>query len=323
MKKYLLSLLLICVWFISFCSAWTFVYNTHIDLWTINSSSALFPLIQVPFDWALNWWNYTVNCIISNFSWWNSPYFDYLQYRAVNYGYNWTSLGLWNRYCYWESSNILSSWFSCSMSEYFVWFYTTTAAWNWSNSSFDLSCTFVWDTIKNSVSCDPQYTSEECQTEYSLVPSSDLSSCNSNLSGCMTNLDNYASSLNTCSSNLNNCNTSLSSCMSSNCPVSSWNISWSSLFINNIQHLGAPIIDITIPEEFDWDYVSTDEEFILDIEWYNVDTEYMDWIITTQTTLPNEIDFNNLISSVIPLFIPWLVVILFLYFIFRFIKKIF
>lgn len=103
--------------------------------------------------------------------------------------------------------------------------------------------------------------------------------------------------------------------------IESWN--WSALFINDIQHVSAPLINITIPEEFDRNYTWNDEEFDLSISWYNVDTEYIDWLIRTQTTLPNSTDFNNTVSWLIPLFVPWLVIILLIYFIFRFIKKIF
>lgn len=113
------------------------------------------------------------------------------------------------------------------------------------------------------------------------------------------------------------------------CPIYTWNEesswNWSALYINDIQHIWAPLINITIPEEFDWDYIYTWnwDEFDLDIKWYNVDTAYIDWIITTQKTLPNNTDFSNIISGLIPLFIPWLVIIACLYFIFRFIKKVF
>ena len=103
--------------------------------------------------------------------------------------------------------------------------------------------------------------------------------------------------------------------------IGSWN--WSSLYINDIQHESAPLINLTIPEEFEWDYTNENDEFNLWISWYNVDTEYIDWIIRNQTTLPNKTDFNNTISWLIPLFVPWLVIIASLYFIFRFIKKIF
>lgn len=101
----------------------------------------------------------------------------------------------------------------------------------------------------------------------------------------------------------------------------SWN--WSELFINEIQHPSAPIINITIPEEFDWSYTWNDETYDVSISWYNVDTQYIDWIIRNQTTLPNDVDFNNIVKFLLPAFVPWLVIILFLVFVFRFLKKIF
>ena len=135
----------------------------------------------------------------------------------------------------------------------------------------------------------PWWTSSQCQSEYNLIP---INSVDTNY--CVEN-------------NL--------------CPTSE--NSWSALYINDIQHEGAWIINITIPEEYDWDYTWNEEEFNLDIIGYNVDTDYIEWIITNQTTKPNQTDLNNIITWVIPLFIPWLVIILFIYFVFRFLKKIF
>lgn len=111
-------------------------------------------------------------------------------------------------------------------------------------------------------------------------------------------------------------------CVSNNlCPTSE--NSRSALYINDIQHEGAWTINITIPEEYDWDYTNENDEFNLDIIGYNLDTDYIEWIISNQTTKPNQTDLNNIISWVIPLFIPWLVIILFIYFVFKFLKKIF
>ena len=186
-------------------------------------------------------------------------------------------------------------------------------------------------------SCEEQYTSEECQSVYGLVSSwvlnacqSSLSNCQSSLSGCQSSLSNcqsslswYSNTLSNCSNNLNTCNVSLSNCLSANCPFNTWDVQWSALFINDIQHIWAPLINITIPEEFEWNYTWSNDEFDLDVVWYNVDTEYIDWIIRTQKTTPDSYDFNNIVSNLIPLFVPWLVIVLFLWFIFRFIKKIF
>lgn len=104
---------------------------------------------------------------------------------------------------------------------------------------------------------------------------------------------------------------------------STWDISWSSLYINEIQHLSSENINITIPEEISWDYTGDEENFELVINGYNVDSEYIEWIINTQKEIPNEIDFNNTVSVLLPLFVPGLVLILFIYFVFRLLKKIF
>ena len=104
------------------------------------------------------------------------------------------------------------------------------------------------------------------------------------------------------------------------CPVPS---NFSQLFINDIEHESAPLINVSIPEEFEWDSSIDSWQFNLDVVGYNVDTEYIDWIIRTQKTTPNSTDFNNIVSVLFPLLVPGLVIILFIYFIFRFIKKVF
>lgn len=107
------------------------------------------------------------------------------------------------------------------------------------------------------------------------------------------------------------------------CPVNE-NPDWSAVYVNEIQHIWWPTINITIPEEYAWDYnYWNDSGLNIVISGFNVDYEYMDNVINTQKTLPNDIDFNNIVSSIVPLFVPWIVIIFFLYFVFKFIKKIF
>lgn len=144
----------------------------------------------------------------------------------------------------------------------------------------------------------PITSSLDCQIEYNLIP---ISSVDQNY--CVSNW----------------------LCPSSNCSwnVNTWDIQWSALYINQIQHVSAPVINIDIPEEISRDYESDDEEFNLTIWGYNVDTEYIEWVINLQNSKPNQVDLNYIIQVIIPLFVPWLVVILFIYFVFRFIKKIF
>ena len=105
--------------------------------------------------------------------------------------------------------------------------------------------------------------------------------------------------------------------------VNSWDISWSSLYINDIQHISSENIIITIPSEISWDYTWDDTNFELTISWYNVDPEYIEWVINSQNALPTKDDLNNIVSYLIPLFVPWLIIILFIYFVFKLIKKVF
>jgi len=106
------------------------------------------------------------------------------------------------------------------------------------------------------------------------------------------------------------------------CAELSWD-NWSALYINDIQHESAWVINVNIPWEIDWDYTNEDNEFNLDVIWYNVDTDYIEDIIGIQTTKPNKTDLNNIITWILPLFVPWLVIILFVYFVFKLIKKLF
>ena len=105
--------------------------------------------------------------------------------------------------------------------------------------------------------------------------------------------------------------------------VDTGDVSWSALYIDEIQHVSAPVINISIPEEISWDYTWNDEEFNIVVNGYNVSGGYIQSIIDIQNATPNEEDFNNLVSNVLPLFVPWLFVVLFIYFVFRFVKKVF
>ena len=102
--------------------------------------------------------------------------------------------------------------------------------------------------------------------------------------------------------------------------IITWDIQWSALYINQIQHVSAPVINIDIPEEFNWDYTNEDDEFNLSIEWYNVDTEYIDWIIRTQNYKPTTEDFTNLVWMLTP-YSKYLLFLLFIFIIWAWLKK--
>lgn len=187
-----------------------------------------------------------------------------------------------------------------------------TFSYNSANSSYS-----VWGSSSNPI--------------YTFSPSSTLLNCSSNLTACNRDLSTMSWNWNSCKTayntlswNYNSCLWELNSCMSNSWSNCSWTwTNWSALYINNIQHLGKPIINIAIPEEISWDYVSTGDIFDLSVVGYNVDPDYIEWIINLQNTKPTEEDFNKLVSEVVPLLVPGLFIIAFLYFAFRFIKKVF
>ena len=127
-------------------------------------------------------------------------------------------------------------------------------------------------------------------------------------------------SLNNCSNNLSTCQLSLSSCLSANCPTNTWDVSRSALYINDIQHLWKPIINITIPEEIDWDYINSWDSFDLDVVWYNVDYEAMSETLSVQKYRPTSEDFTRVVSILAP-YMKILLFLLFAYIVIKRLKK--
>lgn len=198
--------------------------------------------------------------------------------------------------------NWWSEWYACWFwhTIYFSTNYNCTFYIYWVNSTnyTKAQCKSTYWLIESS-ECSVM-SSLECQTEYSLIPVSSVD-------------QNYCTTNNLCPV--------CEECQE--CPVFTWTVS--SLYINDILHVGSPLIYLFIPEEIGWDYYYTQwwTQMTIDIEWYNVDYDKIEDIITVQNYKPNSEDFSSLISNVVPLFVPWLCIILLLYFIFRFIKKIF
>ena len=191
-----------------------------------------------------------------------------------------------------DNSNRTTLWFSSQI--------CTTAKTFYIKSSGSSSAVYsLYFTKSDSIFDWLKMTSLECQTEYNLIPISSVD-------------ENYCTTNNLCPS---------SECPV--CPVWTWWVS--SVYINDILHVGSPFIYMNIPEEIDWDYAYTQwwTNMNIDIVWYNQDPDKINGIITIQNYKPNSQDFTSLVSNAIPLFVPWLCIILLLYFIFRFIKKIF
>lgn len=146
-------------------------------------------------------------------------------------------------------------------------------------------------------SCPPQLTSEQCQSEYNLIPISSI-----NQDYCINN--NY-------------------------CPVvNTWDIEcpweWQSrLLINWIDQDSSNVYQVNIPDYLSYDYVHySDEVSDLNIEWYNEDQDYINWIIDTQNYKPTSEDFTSVFMNIIP-YMKIIIFILFLMLVWKMLKKVF
>ena len=279
--KFLGALFIWLIWLISF---W---YTARVYVWWVcdnTADSQLWWKVCNYYTWSSfdnSYWIY-LNCISTEWNAW-----------ILFVNSNNSVLGTYNTTCHpdWVQS------INFSVPSWTVWFYVVWQSNspivasirdnNASQSSFYFR--WMWWSCPDCPDCPSQYTSEECQSEYSLMP--------------------------------------IWSCDSEYCELN-WmcGVSWtwlSELYINWINHLSAPEINLLIPLEYQWDYLYTWDILNINISWYNVDYEYIDNIIRTQNSTPNDTDLNNIVSGLTPLFVPWLVLILFILFVFRFIKKIF
>ena len=99
-------------------------------------------------------------------------------------------------------------------------------------------------------------------------------------------------------------------------------INWSSIYINNVQHNPAWLINITIPEEIERDYTNENDEINVDVLWYWYDQEKMQSMVNTQYYTPTPEDMNKLIWKIAD-FLPLMAIVLLVCYAWRLIKKIF
>lgn len=140
-----------------------------------------------------------------------------------------------------------------------------------------------------------EYTSLQCQSEYSLIPVSEVDSS-------------YCQSNNLCPSWWN----------PSDCP----NVWISNVWINDLFHPGAYNIVMNISDEIDWDYAYTNSwnNLNIDVVWYNVDYEAVQSVIDQQSYKPTQEDFNNLIAVLWP-YSKIIIFFVFLFIVWAWIKK--
>ena len=162
-------------------------------------------------------------------------------------------------------------------------------------SSFD-GCTFDIDCYQIT-----EYSSLQCQTEYSLIPVSSVT-------------ENY-------------CTANFDLISPSSCPISEWSggTSRSALYLNNVQYAGASNIYVNFNDYLDWSttYIDSWSSFVLDIDGYVADTWYMADILTIQEYHPSSEDFTSAFVGGLTLWLPYVIVALFVLFVRKLIKRIF
>lgn len=154
-----------------------------------------------------------------------------------------------------------------------------------------------WVATLWSSSCS-KLSSLQCQEEYNLIP--------------VENVDqNYCEINNLCPNSW--------SWENIDCP-SSW---FSRLSINWIDQDQSLLYQVNIPDYLNYDYVRySDQISDLNIEWYNEDQDYIQWIIDTQNYKPTSEDFTNVFMNIIP-YMKIIIFVLFLFLVWKMIRKVF
>ena len=289
LKKLFLTLSVALLWFVWFWNCKQFFSYNYIPLhssnWTYN---------YVSYDYSLNVNSLSdiQNLCFSITSNQNcSPF-----YVVVS---NWTSYN----FSYDSSSRacvVCGSFFDSLNDTFYLWFNQSSSSVPYArltiidNSSYLNSFQNIqdWGVLNPSITdcpvCEEKLTSLQCQSEYDLIPVSDVD-------------ENYC-------------------LLNELCPV---NWDFSRFVINWEDQLPSLLYEVSIPDYITYDYNHYSNQisrFI--VNWYNEDTDYIQWIIDTQNYTPNSEDFTNVFMNIIP-YMKIIVFVLFLLFVYKMIKKLF
>lgn len=316
MKKFILSLFVWFIWIISFCSAETF------PNWFISDYS--YSWTPYTSDWDLTYfWDFVITPV------WDWKFLN--QYgRDAGYSTIFT-LDDWSDSIYYS----FSDWSFYSLTDtllrrlHLSWTFLLSCTWycyfDYDNLKFSFSDSYsIWSSCPECPTCDPQYTIEQCQSVYWLVSSWLLNTCQSDLNSCQSNTSWFNDQLNNCNLSLNACNSSLTNCLQYNCPEIdyTWDLLRSNIYINNILHPWRQFINIDIPDYITWDYSVGDDDFNLYV-WSGYDVDYIESVIDINSYRPTSEDFTNVFVSGLTLVMPYIVIVLFIIFVRKLLKRIF
>lgn len=136
----------------------------------------------------------------------------------------------------------------------------------------------------------PVLTSLECQTEYNLIPISEVTA--------------------------NYCALNFWMIDPQECPINQWTwaIVRSNLMINDIPYAQNQNINVFIPDFLAWNIAFNDFNTVIEVEWYNADEEYIQNVINQEKLTPTNKDIEEMITWFMTNYFPYLALaIVFLY----------
>lgn len=153
----------------------------------------------------------------------------------------------------------------------------------------------------------------------------ELTSCQSALSGCQnTSSCDYSWYILESEVTQNYCEVRYDLITPGDCPSNGWSgeVLWSSFWVNERQIMWWKNIYLYLPDFLDWSYTYVDENLQVDVEneW---DAEYIQSIIDINSYRPSSSDFTDTFISWLTLVFPYIVIVLFIVFIRKMIKRIF
>lgn len=194
-------------------------------------------------------------------------------------------------FCYYYNQNYINT---------FIWWsISSSATRNW---TYDIKV-FKLDTLINEditcQTCEEQYTSLECQTEYNLIP---ITSVTENY--CKLNFDLIAPT---------------------ECPNIwewTWEINRTARYINNTQYPWTASLKLNIADFLERQTTYNENETIIEVLWYDADENYINWIIAKEQLTPTPQDFETLIVW-LQEFIPYIFIAMIIAFFLMLVKRFF
>lgn len=306
------------IWFgkNSYWSSWWITKN-----WGTNPFPNVFNVFAE--IWQDMWTSWTV-CLF-----WNVPYLNIWLLNWMSAQYSWRFILDYKVY---DLTSLLNTELSSSSYSLYTTFYynwVRTNGWFWDNLVDNKSYVDIylsWNKSFDGVSvtrnfnnspdytlykftadlscpdcsiCDDPYTSLECQNEYNLIP-----------------VENVTKEY---------CEINHNLISPESCPICEWSgsINWSALYINNEQVSSASRINVNIDDWIDYNLNYVEDSATINVTGPEWDQEYIQWIIDTNSYQPSTEDFKNVFVWWLTLILPYLVVVLFVVFIWKFIRKIF